>query len=98
MTKIVAAYLALAATLAGAGWGTHEYLSGNYQPRGDYARKGDVQLAGAKADFVIDRQMASIITEIAYLQRKKNKTQDELEQLRWLRKQLEEMRRVRSGR
>lgn len=89
-TPIIASLLT-AASIAGAGWGAHTYLTDTY------AERADVNLAGAKADFVLDRQMAALIAEIAYLERKPNKTPGEIEQLRWLREQLELMRRVRSG-
>lgn len=92
MNTALLASLGAALSVAGAGWGAHTYLSETY------AERGQVQLAGAKADFVLDRQMASLIAEIAYLERKQNKTAAEIEQLRWLREQLDQMRRVRAGR
>jgi len=90
MIKVIWATVAAAFSVAGAGWGAHAYLESSY------AQAGDVKLAGAKADFVIDRQMAALIAEIAYLERKV-KSRSEVEQLRYLRQQLDEMRRVRSG-
>ena len=91
MNATIIASMLSAASIAGAGWGAHVYLSDTY------AERGQVQLAGAKADFVLDRQMAAIIAEIAYLERKPNKTPGEIEQLRYLREQLDQMRRVRMG-
>jgi hypothetical protein len=89
--KLLSSLAAGAVAIAGAGWGAHSYLAETY------AERGQVQLAGAKADFVLDRQMAAIIGEISYLERKQNKTPGEIEQLRWLREQLDQMRRVRAG-
>lgn len=78
--------------LALGGWGAHEYLYSKF------AGKEEVLLAGAKADFVLDRQMESIINELAYLERKTNLTNAELVRLQYLRVQLEQMRKVRTGR
>jgi hypothetical protein len=91
MNATIIASLVSAASIAGAGWGAHVYLSDTY------AERGQVQLAGAKADFVLDRQMAAIISEIAYLERVPNPTPAQLAQLQYLRQQLEQMRRVRAG-
>jgi hypothetical protein len=82
---------ALAVSVAGGGWGAHEYLFGTF------AEKEPLQIAGAKVDFILDRQIASVAAEIGYLERKTHKTPSDLEQLRWLRHQLEQMRRVRQG-
>ena len=77
--------------IAGAGWQAHEYLHDTF------SKREPVVVAGAKADFVLDRQISSVTAEIGYLERKQDKTASDLEQLRWLRQQLEQMRRVRSG-
>lgn len=92
INKVVFASLLGAGTVAGAGWGAHDYLHETF------SRKEPVQIVGAKTDFIIDRQIAAIAAEIGYLERKPNKTQADIEQLRWLREQLEQVRRVRSGR
>jgi hypothetical protein len=77
--------------LAFGGWGASEYLNMKY------AARDDVMVAGAKAEFVLDRQMESTINEIAHLERKRNPTNAELERLRYLRQQLDQMRKVRAG-
>ena len=76
----------------GGGWYAHDYIDTHL------ATKEEVQLAGGKADFVLDQQMAALITQIAYLERKSSKTASERHQLDYLRQQLEHMRKVRSGR
>ena len=92
MTAKVLIAIALSAPgIVAAGWGAHAYLHDTF------ADKDAVLLAGNKADFVIDQQMAALIGQIAYLERKPNKTADELHQLNYLRQQLEHMRRVRAG-
>ena len=78
-------------TLAFGGWTVKDYVDT------ELASKGEVQVAGLKADFVLDQQMAALIAQIAYLERKGKKTQDEINQLNYLRRQLEIMRKVRSG-
>lgn len=78
--------------MAGGGWGASEYL------RSSYASRDEVLVAGAKAEFVLDRQMETTINEIAYLERKGNLTNSELARLAYLRQQLEQMRKVRAGR
>ena len=95
MIKLIVSVIAAGATVASVGWGAHVYLTDTLD---GYAEKAEVQVASAKVDFVIDRQVSSIIAEISFLERKKNKTPEEWDQLRWLRKQLEELRRVRRGR
>jgi len=76
------------------GWGSHAYLTDTLS---NYADKETVLVAGAKADYVIDRQMSAIIRDIAYLEQKPNKSPEQLAQLLWLREQLKEMREVRRG-
>lgn len=77
--------------LALGGWGASEYLNSRF------AAREAVLVAEAKADFVIDRQMEATINEIAFLERKRNPTNVELERLRYLRAQLDQMRKVRAG-
>ena len=75
----------------GGGWYARDYIDTRL------ASKEEVQLAGNKADFVLDQQMAALIGQIGYLERKATKTAGERQQLDYLRKQLEHMRNVRSG-
>jgi len=85
--KLISVCAGAAMAVGGAGFGAHEYLFNTFAEK----------VAGAKVDFVLDRQMSAVSAEIGYLERKPNKTTGEIEQLRWLREQLEQMRRVRSG-
>lgn len=77
--------------LAFGGWAARDYVDN------ELASKGEVVVVGLKADFVLDQQMAALIAQIAYLERKGKKTQDESAQLQYLRQQLDIMRKVRSG-
>jgi len=91
--KTIAALVAVG-TMVGAGWGANKYL----------ATKDELMLAEAKiervkaqTDYTMDRQMFAVLRDINRLEEKKNKTPDDLEQLRFLREQLKEMREVRKG-
>lgn len=93
MTKTLFAGL-LAASVSGlafGGWAVRDYIAN------DLASKDEVRLAGSKVDFVLDRQLEALIAQIAHLERKPNKTAGEFEQLRYLREQLNLMRKVRTG-
>jgi len=91
MINPIAAAVAGAVSLAGVGWGAHVHLTGTY------AEREAVQVVSSQAQFVLDRQIAATIREIAYLERLPKPTAAQLEQLRFLRAQLAEMRRVRRG-
>jgi hypothetical protein len=85
--------LTAAATLAAAGWGAHAYLEDTY------ADAERVEVVEAQAMFVLDRQMAAVVSEIAWLERiskTQSLTPTQVETLRYLREQLDQMRRVRS--
>ena len=79
------------AGLAFGGWAARDYIDERL------ASKEAVIVAGAKADFVLDRQMEAVIAQIAYLERKPKLTPVEVNQLNYLRQQLQEMRRVRAA-
>jgi len=57
-----------------------------------------IVIAGSKADIALDRQMEAMIAQIARIEQKPNKTRDDIEQLRYLRRQLEILRKARAGR
>jgi len=81
----------LAVALVVGGWGAHVYVTETL------ASKDEVQVAGGKADYVLDRQMEATIKQIAYLERKGSLTPSEQAQLDYLRRQLQGMREVRAG-
>ena len=76
---------------AGGGWYANEYIHDNL------ASKEAVVVAGAKADFAIEKQMEATISQINHIEGKKKKTSEDLNQLDYLRKQLEIMRQIRRG-
>jgi hypothetical protein len=80
-----------AGAVSGAGWGAHEYVDSKL------ASKEEVQIAGGKVDYLIERREEALVREISELERTKDLTPTQLEHLRSLRRQLEEVRRVRRG-
>jgi hypothetical protein len=86
-TAVIASMLGI----AGGGWGAHEYLYSNFAPR------EAVLVAGGKADYLIQVQEESLVRQIAELERRPKITATERDHLNGLRKQLEEIRRVRRG-
>ena len=55
-------------------------------------------VAESKANVALDRQMEAVIAQIARLEAKQNKTADDRDQLRYLREQLKNLRKIRAGR
>ena len=84
-------FAGIAVAIAGAGWGAHEYLHGTF------AGKESVLVAGNKADFVLDQQMAAIQSRIGFLEGKTVKTRTDHDELNYLRQQVEIMRKVKAG-
>lgn len=92
LTKELAGIVVTAALgTGGAGWGAHEYLTSRF------ADKESVELAGAQVQFVLDEQIASLVSQIAVLERKRNKSPEEINHLDYLRKRLEHVRAVQRG-
>ena len=88
--KLIAGVMAVA-SMAGGGWGASEYLHSTF------ASREAVMVAGAKADYLVERREEALVREIAELERRRNLTPTEREHLRNLHGQLEEIRRVRKG-
>lgn len=90
-TKLVAV---VATTVAGATWGANAYLHGTF------AEKEPLLVAGAKVDYILMKTEASIVREIALLEREQERrvlTPSELYRLNNLREELKEMRQIRRG-
>ena len=91
MTGLIATILGTTVmALALGGWSAHGFVQ-------SLATKEEVLLAGGKADYVLDRQIEALVAQIAQLERKVNLTPSELNQLNYLRGQLDRMRKVRDG-
>ena len=76
------------------GWIAHEYMTVTY------ASKDDMKLAGGQLNYVMSRQEAALVREIAFLEREQERrrlTSGESDRLTNLRAELKEMREVRKG-
>ena len=91
MTKELIAGVVALAGVAGGGWEANEYLHSTF------ASQEAVMIAGAKLEYLMDQRMESIVAEIAWLERKRNKTAEELKQLDYLREKLDRLRKVQKG-
>lgn len=80
--------VSLVGSLAFGGWQARDFIENKL------ASREQMLVVEAKAQFVLDQQMAAIISQIAYLERKDRKTADEHAQLQYLRQQLEIMRKI----
>lgn len=74
--------------LAFGGWAVRDYVS-------QLATQDQVFIAGTKADVALDKHMEILLAQIHNLESKPNKTQDERDQLKYLRDQLDKLREIR---
>lgn len=92
--KMIYGTLIVLGSVVGAGWTAHELIP----TRMDLAEVHEaVIVAASKADVALDRQMEALIAAIARLEAKPNKTPEDIAQLDYWRRQLENLRKVRSG-
>lgn len=77
--------------LAFGGWAVRDYVA-------QLATRDEVIVAGTKADVALDKHMEILLAQIIRLEQKPNKTQEERDQLNYLRDQLEKMREIRRRR
>ena len=94
MTKELIAGVVTLAGIAGGGWGASEYLHRTF------ANKDTLLVAGAQLQYIMTRQEASLVREIAALEREQERralTAAEKYRLQNLREELKEMRQVRKG-
>jgi len=83
--------IGFAGSLVAAGWVGHGMLE-------QKADKEEVIVAGAKVDFIYDKMLESKFEQIALLDAKPNKTPDDIERLRYLRKEVERLRDIKQKR
>jgi len=86
--KIVAGLLGSAVAV---GYGGHVLLE-------EKADKQELIVAGARVDFIYDKMIESKYEQIITLDKKRNKTPDEIERLRYLRKEVDRLREVKEKR
>lgn len=89
--KDVRVPVAYAVAIVMASLGGYAYLHDTF------ASKGDVVVAGAKADYALDVQMRGLIAEIQRIEAKKHKDAYDISQLNFLRGELERLRQLRIG-
>jgi len=77
--------------------GVAAFLGGFFWLNDTFATKEAVVVAQTKADILLDKQMEGMLRQINELERKAKKTPDDRHHLDYLRKELEHMRKVRSG-
>ena len=83
--------LAIICAIVAVGWIAHEYMTVSY------ASKEEVQLAGGKADLLLDARMEALIRQRDDIKRKPKKSVDDLRDLDYLEKQLDYLRKVQRG-
>ena len=76
-------------TIAGSVWGASAYVQ-------TFATKNDLVVVQAPAQPALDQQMEDVMARLARLEGKRNKTADDRDQIKYLRDQLERLRRIRS--
>lgn len=80
------------------GWGAHEYTTTALASKEELSvAKEAIKVAGTKVDFILDRQMASVYSELGFLERQPVKTQSDIDRIKYLREQIEEMKKVKAG-
>lgn len=87
--KIGMVVFAAAGTIVGSVWGASTYVQ-------TLATKNDLVVVQAQAQTALDQQMEDIMARLARLESKPNKTADDRDQIKYLRDQLERLRRIRS--
>jgi Na+-transporting methylmalonyl-CoA/oxaloacetate decarboxylase gamma subunit len=101
LAKIGMVVFAVLGTISGAVWGVSEYAQ-KFAKHDEVTTatksiREDLTVVAAQATTALDQQMEDLIARIAYLDRKPNKTAEERDQLKYLRDQLERLRRTRAG-
>jgi len=76
-------------TVFGSVWAASEYVQ-------SFATKNELIIVQAQVQTALDQQMEDIMARIANLEAKPNKNQYDRDQIKYLRDQLERLRRIRS--
>ena len=77
--------------------GIAAFLTSFFWMNDTFAKKEAVVIAQIKADILLDKQMEGLLRQINELERKAKKSADDRQHLDYLRKELEHMRRIRTG-
>ena len=89
--QMVWAVILILGGAVGAGWGAQVYLQGTY------ATRESVQIAGGKADILMDARIEALIKQRDDVQRKPKKAAEDLRDLDYLEKQIDYLRKVQRG-
>jgi septal ring factor EnvC (AmiA/AmiB activator) len=81
----------LVTSLAFGGWKASQFIEN------ELASKNELIVVQVQAQTALDQQMEGLIAQIDRLDRKLNKSADERDQLKYLRDQLERLRKIRSA-
>lgn len=87
----ISAAIGLVTTLGGGGY----WVANELTAKADHA---EVVAVNAKAEYVMDKQMESMLAQVNKLESKKGKTPDDLDQLRYLRDEVKRLRDIRQQR
>lgn len=93
--KMILATVVSVVSLVSAVGGGGYWVSNELHAKAD---KPIVMAVDDKANYVLDRQMESTLSQINKLESKQNKTQDDREQLKYLREDLQRSREIRKQR
>jgi len=88
---IISSAVGLALTLSGGGYWVSEQLASK-------AGKDQLMVVELKADFVMDKQIESMHSQINKIESKPAKTQDDREQIRYLRDEVKRLREIKQKR
>jgi len=77
--------------------GVAAFLTSFFWINETFATKEAVVIAQIKADILLDKQMEGLLRQINELERKAKKSADDRQHLDYLRKELDHMRRIRTG-
>lgn len=83
--------IGLVTTLGGGGY----WIATELTAKADHQ---EVLAVNSKADYIIDKQMESTLSQINRLEAKTDKTQDDRDQIKYLREELERSRQIRQQR
>ena len=89
LAKLAAVGLAALGTVAGTVWGASTFVQ-------TLATRDELVVVQAQVQTTLDLQMESIIAQIARLEAKQPKTQDDRDQINYLRGQLDRLRKMRA--
>ena len=89
LAKLAAVGLAALGTVAGSVWGASAYLQG-------FATRDELIVVQAQVQTTLDTQMEDLMARIAHLEAKPKKTQQDRDQINYLRGQLDRLRKLRA--